>query len=89
MKFNQNTLISALSFVAVVMVSFVTFAAEGGAPRPDLSEKVKIAMAIAAGFGIGIAVFGGAIGQAKAIAAALEGIARNQVLSKKCSFLCC
>jgi F-type H+-transporting ATPase subunit c len=32
---------------------------------------------LAAGFGIAIAAFGGALGQGKAAAAALEGIARN------------
>ncbi len=35
------------------------------------------ALAIAAGLAIGIAAFGGALGQGKAAAAALEGIARN------------
>lgn len=35
------------------------------------------AAAIAAGLAIGIAAFGGALGQGKAAAAALEGIARN------------
>ena len=35
------------------------------------------AVAIAAGLAIGIAAFGGALGQGKAAAAALEGIARN------------
>jgi len=34
-------------------------------------------IAIAAGFAIGLAAFGGAIAQGKAIASALEGIARN------------
>ena len=35
------------------------------------------AAAIAAGLAIGLAAFGGALGQGKAAAAALEGIARN------------
>lgn len=35
------------------------------------------ALAIASGIGIGIAAFGGALGQGKASSAALEGIARN------------
>lgn len=38
---------------------------------------LKAALALAAGLGIGIASFGGALGQGKAAASALEGIARN------------
>jgi len=34
-------------------------------------------LAIAIGFGIGIAAFGGALGQGKAVAAAMEGMARQ------------
>ena len=41
------------------------------------SGALKPALAIAAGFGIAIAAFGGAISQSKAATAALEGIARN------------
>ncbi|GAB4511093.1 MAG: hypothetical protein Tsb0020_28780 [Haliangiales bacterium] len=40
-------------------------------------------MALAAGLGIGIAAFGGAIGQARAAATALDGIARNPGASDK------
>lgn len=40
-------------------------------------------LAIAAGLGIGIAAFGGALGQGRAAAAALEGIARNPNASGK------
>ncbi len=35
------------------------------------------AIAISIGFGLALAAFGGALGQAKAIAAALEGMARQ------------
>ena len=38
---------------------------------------VAVGKAIAGGFGLAIAAFGGALGQARAAAAALEGIARN------------
>jgi F-type H+-transporting ATPase subunit c len=38
---------------------------------------------LAAGLGIGIAAFGGALGQGKAAAAALDGIARNPNASGK------
>jgi F-type H+-transporting ATPase subunit c len=40
-------------------------------------------IAIGAGIGIGIAAFGGALGQARAAAAALDGIARNPGASGK------
>lgn len=39
--------------------------------------SLKPALAIAAGFAIGITAFGGALGQSRAAASALEGIARN------------
>jgi len=42
-----------------------------------------MAKAMAAGLAIGIAALGGALGQGKAAAAALEGIARNPNASDK------
>lgn len=44
---------------------------------------LKAALALGAGLGIGIAALGGALGQGKAAAAALEGIARNPEASGK------
>ncbi len=38
---------------------------------------MKFGLAIGAGLGMGLAVFGGGLGQGKTAAAALEGIARN------------
>ena len=43
----------------------------------ELSDDVKKYVALASGLGIAIAAFGGALGQGRASAAALEGIARN------------
>lgn len=43
----------------------------------------KVALALAAGFGIALAAFGGALGQGRAASAALEGIARNPGASDK------
>jgi F-type H+-transporting ATPase subunit c len=48
-----------------------------------LDSQVKAMIALASGLGIGIAAFGGAIGQGKAVAAALEGIGRNPGASGK------
>ena len=60
------------------IVSATAFAqAAHGAGGADDGGSLKPALALAAGFGIAIAAFGGAIGQSRAAAAALEGIARN------------
>ncbi len=61
------------AFILTLILSSLAFAAEEAAA--DVSLKMWIA--ITSGFGIAIAAFGGAFGQAKAIAAGLEGIARN------------
>jgi F-type H+-transporting ATPase subunit c len=48
-----------------------------------LPASVKVAIALGAGLGIAIAAFGGALGQARGIAAALDGMARNPAASGK------
>jgi F-type H+-transporting ATPase subunit c len=74
-NFAKFAVLSALT----VLFSSVAFAAEGaeGAAHFDMYAS------LAAGLGIGIAAFGGALGQAKAAAAALDGIARNPSASGK------
>ncbi len=67
---------AALAFVAAFLVPFAAFAqaaAEKGAGIND----VKMYAGAGAGFAIGLGVLGGAMGQGKAAAAALEGISRN------------
>lgn len=61
------------------LVPVVAFAQEHGATAlgGDSSPWLKPMLAIAAGFAIGLAAFGGALGQSRAASAALEGIARN------------
>lgn len=68
-----------LVMVATFLVSAVAFAqdAAGGHGGGDQFAS------LAAGLGIGIAVLGGALGQAKAATAALEGIARNPAAAGK------
>lgn len=44
---------------------------------------LKTALALAAGIGMGIATFGGALGQGRAASSALEGIARNPEAASK------
>ncbi|MDP9147037.1 MAG: ATP synthase F0 subunit C [Acidobacteriota bacterium] len=69
---------AAYVLVALVIVMMVVPAAfaQGAAPaeKPPLSTT---ALALAAGFGVAIAAFGGGLGQGRIAAAACEGIARN------------
>jgi F-type H+-transporting ATPase subunit c len=69
-------LLVGLSFSAV-------YAEEAAAPAAGLDPLVKAMIALAAGLGLGIAALGGALGQGKAIAAALDGIGRNPGASGK------
>ena len=64
-----------LSFVAPLLVAATAMAQEGSSATNELD--VKMIAYLAAGFGIAVAAFGGALGQARTAAAALEGIARN------------
>ncbi len=50
--------------------------AQGGA-QPQKAPVNTTALAIAVGFGLAIAAFGGALGQARIASAACEGVARN------------
>lgn len=75
--FKRSTVLGFFLSLGVVLVTGAVMAAEGEVPRPDLSEKVKMYLALAAGLGMGLASAGGALGQGKAIASAMEGIARN------------
>ncbi len=69
------------SFALVGLWSSMAFAQGAGAA--DNYFTMYAFFAIGAGFGIGIAAFGGAMGQGRAAAAALEGIARNPGASGK------
>jgi len=64
-----------------VLAPLAAFAQETGSP--DNKNTVGVSLAIAAGLAIAVAAFGGALGQGKAAAAALEGIARNPGASGK------
>ena len=70
----KKTVVMLGAFLALSLVfSGVALAQEAG----GLPSDVKAMIALAAGLGIAIAAFGGALGQGKAAAAAIEGIARN------------
>jgi len=74
--------LTVIVFLGVfVGISFgIAMAAE---PTAGLDSPVKQMVALAAGFGIAIAAFGGAISQGRSIASALDGIARNPGASGK------
>jgi F-type H+-transporting ATPase subunit c len=69
---NKKAVLISLFLLCFLAIASTAFAQEGG-----LSDDVKKAVAYTAGFGIAFAAIGGAIGQSRAAAAALEGIARN------------
>ena len=69
-------MLSAL--VSSFLMTAVAFAEEhAAAATTGDAGSLKPALAIASGLAIGIAAFGGAIGQSRAASAALEGIGRN------------
>ena len=65
-----------LALLIGVMIVVPAAFAQGAAPaeKPPVSTT---ALALAAGFGVAIAAFGGGLGQGRIAAAACEGIARN------------
>jgi len=65
--------ISGLAFLVILAFASTAFAADA----PPVTEWTTIGRALAAAFAIGIAAVGGALGQGRAAAGALEGIARN------------
>jgi F-type H+-transporting ATPase subunit c len=80
----KKSLRTTLLLGMFVCLSFsVAMAAEEAAPAGGLDPLVKACIAIAAGIGLGIAALGGAIGQGKAVASALDGIGRNPGASGK------
>jgi len=84
---HKKVIFFILVFALVLGAAGVALAAEEakaeGAAAVGLPPNVKVAIALAAGFGIAIAAFGGALSQSRGIVAALEGIARNPAASGK------
>src|SRR5687767_4476174 len=79
----KKIVLGLLSCVAVLTVSAVANAQEGGSMETMARMDMGKWIAIAAGLGIAIAAFGGALGQGRAAAAALDGIARNPSAADK------
>ena len=65
-----------LVLFSLIAAAPMAFAAVGEAAATNKFDVMQYA-ALAAGFGLGIAALGGALGQGRAAATALEGIARN------------
>jgi len=70
----RGTVCFIVMIIALFSIVPLAFASEEAGA---LDSTVKSAIAIASGFAIGVAAFGGGMGQGRAIAAGLEGIARN------------
>jgi F-type H+-transporting ATPase subunit c len=80
MKAVRNFKLGLWVAALALMSAFSAFAQES---EEAVSSGNAGWLAIAAAFGIGIAAFGGALGQGKAISAALDGIARNPGATSK------
>lgn len=66
------------ALATIMLVGLPTLAsAEAAAAGGGSGDLKSLAIALGAAFAIGIGALGGALGQGKAAAAALEGIARN------------
>ena len=71
----KKKILSMLSFLAVFAFSAVAFAQDATVEAAKAQQGGWIA--IAAGLGLGLAAFGGALGQGRTASTALDGIARN------------
>jgi len=70
----KKVAVLVVALIAILMIAPAAFAQ--GAP----AEKAPVnttTLALAVGFGLAIAAFGGALGQGRIASAACEGIARN------------
>jgi F-type H+-transporting ATPase subunit c len=80
----KKTVLVTVLFGVFVCFSFgIAMATEAAPAAGGLDPIVKACIAIAAGLGLGVAALGGAIGQGKAVASALDGIGRNPGASGK------
>jgi len=84
MKTFVKVLMSVGAALFTMLVTATAFAQEaaGAAGATAFNDRDKF-LGLAAGLSIGIAAFGGGLGQGKAAAAALDGIARNPGASDK------
>jgi F-type H+-transporting ATPase subunit c len=71
----MKRILSVTGMVGVAILA--AFVPEAFAQEKGMFELTKFGLAIGSGFGIGIAAGIGGLGQGRAVAAALTGIARN------------
>src|SRR5687768_11548229 len=69
----SKQVLSVLAGLYTLLVATSAFAQEAGVQFIDRDKWI----AVAAGFGIALAAFGGALGQGRTASTALDGIARN------------
>ena len=72
----KKFIVSLLVGMGTMMISAAAFAQQAITPEVAKADAGKW-LACAAGFGIAIAAFGGALSQGRTAATALDGIARN------------
>ena len=72
-----KALLSLTTTLIILGFASVAFAQGEGDMKAMAVAGNSGVIAIAAGFGLGIAALGGALGQGRAVSTALEGIARN------------
>ena len=75
----KKKMLALASMAVTLMIGSTAYAQDAGSNEWD----AKMMYAVGAGLAIGIAAFGGSLGQGRAAAAALEGIARNPNASGK------
>ena len=73
---------NTLSILVALLTTLVSFSALAGDGASANAFDMQSAAAIAAGLCMGLAALGGTLGQSRAAAAALEGIARNPGAAK-------
>ncbi|MEM1024917.1 MAG: ATP synthase F0 subunit C [Myxococcota bacterium] len=74
----KKYLVMMMAFLPVLMASAPAFAQDGS--EASINRGL---IGLAAGLGMGIGTFGGAMGQGRTAAAAMEGIARNPQAAAK------
>ena len=79
MKTVGKALMGMGAFFVTLLVTSSAFAQEAGVAYAERDKWIAAALALS----VGIAAFGGALGQGRAAAAALDGIARNPSASDK------
>src|SRR5713101_7897553 len=70
----KKAAVGLILLAAAIMIAPAAFAADTAANAPNPHAGM---MAIAAGFGMALAAFGGALGQSRVASSACEGMARN------------